>query len=242
MRRFFISDVHLCLERPGVVDRFERFIEHCVGEADQLYILGDLFEFWIGDDYRTKLDERVARALSRLSVSGCRLFFQHGNRDFLIGEEYAQRCEFTLLDEVHRLDIVGDERALLMHGDLLCLADRDYQQFRRWLRKPESRVELLSKSIDERLELATSLRAMSAGAGAMKADDIVDVSPGAAEARLREHRAGLLIHGHTHRPAAHELEVDGAAAHRLVLGAWEEDEAARWIRMDDREWSLQEWV
>lgn len=215
----FISDLHLNAERPDITAAFFRFLEQTAPGAEALYILGDFFEYWIGDDYSDALVDEVREKLHALSKTGVPIFFMHGNRDFLLGEEFAAKAGMLLLHDPTVIDLNG-ERALLMHGDSLCTADAEYQAFRVQARNPQWQAAILSKSIEERLALARQLREKSKTESAMKAEDIMDVTQSEVERVMREHEVGLLIHGHTHRPAVHDFELDGEPARRIVLGDW----------------------
>lgn len=219
MTILFISDLHLQADRPDITAALFRFLEETAPGAEALYILGDFFEYWIGDDYSDELIEEVRKQLHALSASGVPIFFMHGNRDFLLGEAFAARAGMLLLHDPTVIDLNG-QRALLMHGDSLCTADTEYQAFRAQARNPEWQNAILSKSIDERLALARQLREKSKTESAMKAEDIMDVTQTEVEKVMLEHNVRLLIHGHTHRPAEHEFELNGEPAKRIVLGDW----------------------
>jgi UDP-2,3-diacylglucosamine hydrolase len=213
-----VSDLHLDREHGPALAQFLAFLEGPARAASALYILGDLFEYWIGDDARFPAAEALAPALARLP---CPVTFQHGNRDFLLGADYAARAGMELAPEVLRVEFDGDP-ALLMHGDTLCTADVDYQRFRKMVRAPAWQQALLARPLAERIAEAERLRTISRDAGTMKADDIVDAHPDAIDEVLREHGLSLLVHGHTHRPAIHRLQVDGRPCLRCVLPAWDE--------------------
>ena len=226
MTTLFISDLHLDPERPEITRLFGEFIDGEARGAEALYILGDLFEAWVGDDDPSDTGAFVATKLKALADSGVPVFFMHGNRDFLVGEAFAQRAGMTLLADPARIDLYG-QPALLMHGDTLCTDDVAYQQFRTQTRDPRWQAQFLAQPLAARLAFAQQARAASQArqgelrdAGTM--ETITDVAPAAVEAALREHDVALLIHGHTHRPAVHALEVDGRARKRVVLGDWYE--------------------
>lgn len=221
MTVLFISDLHLQADRPDITKALFRFLEQTAPGAEALYILGDFFEYWIGDDYHDGLIDEVRFRLHTLSSQGVPIFFMHGNRDFLLGEEFAASAGMLLVHDPSVIELHG-QRALLMHGDSLCTADAEYQAFRAQARNPEWQQAILSKSSDERLALARQLREKSKTESAMKAEDIMDVTQSEVERVMREHDVRLLIHGHTHRPAVHEFELDGAPAKRIVLGDWHE--------------------
>ena len=221
MSSLFISDLHLDDMRPQITDLFARFLTEEARDADALYILGDLFESWIGDDDDASLALRVAHALRALSDSGVPIYFMHGNRDFLLGASYAERAGMTLLADPTILDLHG-ERVLLMHGDTLCIDDIEYQKFRMLVRNPAWQAQFLAKPLAERGAFAAQARGESRKQTAMKAAEIMDVNQGAVESAMRTHGVRRLIHGHTHRPATHRFDLDGTSAERIVLGDWYE--------------------
>jgi UDP-2,3-diacylglucosamine hydrolase len=218
----FISDLHLAAQRPRTVELFLRFARERALQADAVYILGDLFDAWVGDDDDSAPAPAVRSALRDLSHRGVAVAFQGGNRDFLIGERFAAETGVSLLPEETVIDVYGI-RTLLMHGDLLCTDDHDYQAARRLLRSPAFLADFLSKPLAERRVLAAEYRRRSGEAISLKADDIMDVSEDAVAETMRRHRAMRLVHGHTHRPGWHALLVDDTPAERLVLGEWQED-------------------
>ena len=217
----FISDVHLCESRPNITALFLRFLTETANAAKSLYILGDLFEYWIGDDQldHDPLARKVADALHRVAESGVSIFFMHGNRDFLIGERFACEAGLNLLIDPTLIDLDG-QRCLLLHGDTLCTDDVAYQAFRRQSRDPAWQADVLSKPYDERLEFAKRIREQSMSEKSLKADDIMDVSSTTVERIFRDWRYPMMIHGHTHRPAIHDHEIDGQHCMRHVLADW----------------------
>ncbi|TVP80814.1 UDP-2,3-diacylglucosamine diphosphatase [Thioalkalivibrio sp.] len=227
-RVLVVSDLHLDREPGLTLARFLEFLEGPAREASALYILGDLFEYWIGDDARFPGAETLAAALARLPVP---VTFQHGNRDFLLGPDYARRAGMTLAPELLRIEVDGGP-ALLMHGDSLCTADVDYQQFRTMVRAPAWQQAFLTRPLPERIAAAERLRAGSRDAGKMKASEIMDAHPDAIVDVLRTHGLSLLVHGHTHRPAIHHLQVDGRPCLRCVLPSW--DELPGYLLLDDQ--------
>ena len=219
MTSFIISDLHLDESRPAITRAFFDFLEGPAAGADALYILGDFFEVWIGDDDDASLGEEVARHLKAYSDQGSALYLMHGNRDFLLGEDFARRCGATLLPDPSLVEL-GGEKILLMHGDSLCTRDEEYMAFRQQARNPQWQQALLAKPLAERRQIAAQIRAVSKSMNSRKAEDIMDVTPEEVVNIMREHEVRTLIHGHTHRPARHQLQIDGQAAERIVLGDW----------------------
>jgi UDP-2,3-diacylglucosamine hydrolase len=216
LRSLYISDLHLHEERPAANERFFRFVEEDAAGADALYVLGDLFEYWIGDeDLDTPFNGVVVSFFQRLARAGTRLYFMHGNRDFLLGDRFAKATGGELLPDPS----VKDD-TLLMHGDTLCIDDADYQKWRRTARDPEWQRGFLAKSLDERRGVVHGLRAKSKEVIGAKPADIMDVNEDAVREALRRHGVARLIHGHTHRAGMHRLEVDGRPCERWVLPDW----------------------
>ncbi len=218
-----ISDLHLDRSRPDITDGLVRFLRGRATTARELYILGDLFEVWIGDDAPSELADQVAHELRTLNDHGVPVFLMHGNRDFLIGADYTARCAATLVHEPVIFSL-GDNRIALLHGDSLCTGDTDYQKFRRLVRDPVWQTEFLRRSLSEREDYARQARDQSRQATADKSMAIMDVDPGAVEQLFHDLRVDTLIHGHTHRPATHNLEIThngrALAVQRVVLGDW----------------------
>ena len=218
----FISDLHLCAERPHINRLFFDFVARIAVGAGALYILGDLFEYWVGDDDAgDELNARVAESLKALGQHGVAVFLMQGNRDVLLGAGYAARCDATLVSDPTLLDICG-ARTLIMHGDTLCTDDIEYQKFRAYARDPQNQQNFLSQPLADRHLQIRAMRAQSETSKSVKDEAIMDVSPSAVERVLREHGYPRLIHGHTHRPARHEHSVDGHRCERWVLGDWYE--------------------
>ena len=215
-----ISDLHLSPADPGNIARFIDFLEFGACGAEALYILGDLFDAWIGDDNDMPPIPAVKGALRKLADRGCRLFLMHGNRDFLIGERFAEETGCALLDDPVVVELNGTP-TLLMHGDLLCTDDVEYQKARLFLRDPAFVGEFMAKTIAERIALAAEYRKRSGEATSTKASEIMDVNQQTVEEYMRAHRVFLLIHGHTHRPAVHEFRISGRPARRIVLADWQ---------------------
>ncbi|WEJ70368.1 UDP-2,3-diacylglucosamine diphosphatase [Pseudomonas sp. PSE14] len=220
MSVLFISDLHLEAERPDITRAFLHFLSTRARTAKALYILGDFFEAWIGDDGMDEFQHSIARALRELSDSGTRIYLMHGNRDFLIGKAFCREAGCTLLRDPSLIDL-GGEKVLLMHGDSLCTLDEAYMKLRRWLRNPLTLFILRNLPLATRHKLARKLRKESRAQTSMKASEIVDVTPAEVERIMRDKGVRILIHGHTHRPAVHELEIDGRPARRIVLGDWD---------------------
>lgn len=223
MTTLFISDLHLSAQRPGAVELFLRFARDRAARASVLYILGDLFDTWIGDDDEGELAVAVRGALRAVTNAGAAVHFQAGNRDFLVGERFATTTGLALLPEAAVVEVAGAP-TLLMHGDLLCTDDVDYQLARRLLRSPAFVADFLAKPVAARAAIAAEYRRRSGEATSLKAEDIMDVNAGAVTKAMRTHGVRRLIHGHTHRPAHHVFTLDGAPAERIVLAEWHEDE------------------
>lgn len=219
MTTLFISDLHLEDRRPATTTLLLKFLRDEAINADALYILGDLFEYWLGDDVPSKCSIEVAAALSSLAGQGVACYFMHGNRDFLLQENYAKLAGMTLLDQEHIADLYG-ERVLLMHGDSLCTDDVPYQQFRTQVRNPVWQQDFLARTPQQRLQLALQARDASAEHKDSVDMSIMDVNPAEVIGAFDRHKVHRMIHGHTHRPAIHDLEVNGNAAQRIVLGDW----------------------
>ena len=236
MAALFISDLHLHAERPDGIEHFQQFMRTDARSASALYILGDLFEAWIGDDDTDPGHAPIITALADLRREGVPCYFMHGNRDFLVGKRFAAATGCVLLDEWHVIDIAG-QRAVLTHGDLLCTDDTAYQELRRVVRNPSWQREFLAKSLDERRAIVTDLRERSKTETAEKPAEIMDVNQAAVEATLEEHGVDILLHGHTHRPAVHEFVMDNAPATRIVLGDWYDSGSV--LRWDETGYSLE---
>jgi UDP-2,3-diacylglucosamine hydrolase len=215
-----ISDLHLEEERPDLTRAFLHFLQSRAPRAEALYILGDFFEAWIGDDAMTPFQHSIAQALRKLADSGTRIFLMHGNRDFMIGRAFCREAGCTLLPDPSLVRMNG-QPVLLMHGDSLCTQDQAYMRLRRWLRNPLSLFILRHLPLSTRHKLARKLRKESRMQTRQKAAEITDVTPGEIPRILRQYGVRTLIHGHTHRPASHELELDGRSARRIVLGDWD---------------------
>ncbi|WP_339668342.1 UDP-2,3-diacylglucosamine diphosphatase [Dasania marina] len=219
MRSYFISDLHLDETRPAVTRAFLHYLEQWAGHCDALYILGDFFEVWVGDDDDAPLAQTIISALKRFSTSSSALYIMHGNRDFLLGDSFCQQTGATLLPDPILIDLYG-QPTLLMHGDSLCTRDSEYMAFRQQARSADWQQQLLSQPLAARRALAAQLREQSQSMNALKADDIMDVTPAEVEQIMRQHQSLRLIHGHTHRPQRHPMDIDGQTAERIVLGDW----------------------
>lgn len=220
MTTLFISDLHLDDSRPDITAALLALLSGEARQAEALYILGDLFEAWIGDDDDSALPRTVAEGLLALSASGVPMYFVHGNRDFLLGADYSQRCGMRLLEETAVVDLYGTP-TLLLHGDTLCTADAGYLAFRAQVRLPAWQAGFLAQTLDARRAFAANARAQSKAHTQMTAMDIMDVTGDAVAAAFRAHAVTRMIHGHTHRPAIHApVDVDGRACQRIVLGDW----------------------
>lgn len=222
-----ISDLHLQEERPDITRAFLDLLDGRARHATALYILGDFFEAWIGDDAMTPFQQSICQALRQLSDSGTAIYLMHGNRDFLIGQDFCKGAGCTLLADPSVITL-GGEQVLLMHGDTLCTRDVGYMKMRRYLRNPLTLWVLRHLPLATRHKLARKLRSESRAKVQMKANEIVDVTPEEVPKVMAAHGVRTLVHGHTHRPAIHKLVVDGEPARRIVLGDW-----------DRRGWTLQ---
>ncbi len=219
MRSYFIADLHLGPERPDHFGRLGRLFDELVAGRDRLYILGDLFEVWLGDDAVPACYHEVLDGLARTTRRGVPIDVMHGNRDFLIGDDFCRRTGCRLVDDPLPISLAG-RSTLLSHGDTLCTDDLDYQAYRRHVRDPAVQQWFLALPIEERHRVAAKHREQSRTQSAGKREEIMDVNAATVEALMRAHGVDLLIHGHTHRPARHRFELDGRPAERLVLADW----------------------
>lgn len=216
----FIADLHLDAGRPDTARLFLQYLGGRGRDADAIYILGDLFEVWIGDDDETRLSREVASGLKSCVDSGTPVFVLRGNRDFLLGDRFSGSSACTLLDDPARIDLFG-QAALLTHGDTLCTDDRDYLAFRHRVRGHGWQQDFLGKPIGERRRIAAELRDASIAAGEFKSGAMMDINHDAVIRVMEDHGVRLLIHGHTHRQAVHRYAVDGQPATRIALGSWD---------------------
>ena len=214
MHRLFISDLHLSDQTPSIETGLNDLMTRERG-VESLVILGDFFEAWVGDDDDAPLAVRVKELLRRVSLAGCEILICRGNRDFMLGQQFATDIGGTLLADVTAMEVAGAP-ALVLHGDTLCTDDADYQQFRSLVHSPDWQAEMMGKSIGERRELAQQLRSLSIDAASNKPEDIMDVNASAVAELMSDHDVDRIIHGHTHRPARHDL----VSGERIVLGDW----------------------
>jgi len=218
----FVSDLHLSPERPGMTEAFGRLLEGPALQSEAVYILGDLFDYWAGDDDLAEpFNAGVVAKLAASTALGANIFFMRGNRDFLIDEDFALITGVQILDEPTLIKI-GDERTVLVHGDTLCTDDTEYQQFRAEVRDPKWKRRFLATPIEERRRQIEGMREKSEAEKQKKSMATMDVNAAAVTALFRSCRAGLLIHGHTHLPGSHELTVDSRRCVRRVLPDWYE--------------------
>jgi UDP-2,3-diacylglucosamine hydrolase len=218
----FISDLHLTQDRPETTQRFLAYLDSLDSSVSDLYILGDLFDVWVGDDDPTPPNETIKEALNQLTTKGVQVYFLPGNRDFLIGKEFFSATNVICLGDESVIDLFGI-KTLLMHGDLLCTDDVEYQQFRQVTHNPAWQQNILSKPLQERLALAQHYRQESHLNKKDKSADIMDVNETAVIGVLKKHHVSRLIHGHTHRPNIHMHVVNEQAAERFVLAEWDSE-------------------
>lgn len=219
MTTLFISDLHLEADRPDISKQFLAFLEQDAREAEELYILGDLFEAWVGDDDPNTHYFTIKRALRKLVDRGTPIYFMHGNRDFMIGREFANETGIKILEDPYRVTMYG-QKALFSHGDILCTDDVQYQRVRKMVRDPEWQRNMRKKPLKERLRIAAEARRQSLEATINKSLQIMDVNQGAVESMIRDHNVDVLLHGHTHRPNVHSVDLGNRKAKRIVLGDW----------------------
>lgn len=221
MTTLFISDLHLSGQRPDITRQFINFLNGEARQAEALYILGDLFEVWLGDDMVLPEYQDAITAMKSLSNSGVRLYVMHGNRDFLLQQDFVNMSGARLLEDPTVIDLYGTP-TLLLHGDTLCTDDVNYQKFRSMVRNPDWQVAMLARNPEERLALAREYREMSQTEMSNKAESIMDVNQEAVESLMQAKAVYQIIHGHTHRPAIHDFKIDIHPARRIVLGDWYE--------------------
>ena len=228
MTTLFVSDLHLEAGRPEIGDQFLAFLAGEASRADALYILGDLFDVWVGDDDPNTHYAVIKQALRELVDNGVTTYFMHGNRDFMIGNVFARETGVRILSDPYPVEFYGD-KVLLSHGDALCIDDVQYQNARRITRDPEWQAMMLAKPLAERLTIAKHLRAESIAHGATIDQSITDVNQDEVLRVVRDHGVDVLLHGHTHRPAVHAIDLGDRVAKRIVLGDWyEQGSVVRW--------------
>jgi UDP-2,3-diacylglucosamine hydrolase len=237
MTRLFISDLHLDAAAPEAVEQFLDFLRTQAADAQALYILGDLFEAWVGDDDPDPTKARVCEGLRALTANGVGCFVLHGNRDFLIGRDFCRRTGSRLLADPVVADLDG-ERVLLTHGDALCTDDHSYQELRSTVRTPEWQRRFLALPLADRELIANQARAGSKEHTSRVIPNIMDVNQDAVSTAYRATRVRRIIHGHTHRPGVHDTAIEGEPAQRLVLGAWYEQ--GSYIRYENGHYELRE--
>lgn len=228
MTTLFISDLHLEGNRPEIGAQFTEFMRGEARTAEALYILGDLFEVWVGDDDPDPHYAAMKSEIRAVADSDVPVYFMHGNRDFLIGERFADETGVTILSDPTVVDLYG-ERVLLAHGDAYCTDDVEYQQTRAMLRNPDWQAMMLAKPLEERVAIARSARDESQTRNAMLAADIMDVNHGAVDSALNDAGVDTLLHGHTHRPDVHTFRIGNRDCRRIVLGDWyDQGSVVRW--------------
>ena len=227
----FISDLHLCASRPAVTKAFINFLQTTAKRAEQLYILGDLFEYWAGDDDLTHVNHaKIIQTFKSLSEAGTKIYLMHGNRDFLLGEQFSKATNIKQLPDPSEINLYG-KRILISHGDVLCTDDTRYQAFRAQVRDPAWQATFLSHPLSARKAQIEALRQQSEQEKSNKSLEIMDVNSDAVSNLLRQHQyPELFIHGHTHRPNVHLIEIDGHQCQRIVLGDWYEQGSC--LRLD----------
>ena len=225
----FISDLHISIEKTEITRRFISFLQNQATKASAVYILGDFFDTWVGDDDNTPPNKKIKQQLKQLTDSGTQVYLQQGNRDFLLGQQFCNESGITLLDEYTVIDLFG-VKTLLTHGDLLCTDDIPYQEFRKKSRTTEWKQNVLTKPLLLRLLVARWYRFRSFFHKRKKTQDIMDVNQQTITQVMQQHDCLRLIHGHTHRPALHDFEINNKPAQRFVLAEWKKDSAEllRW--------------
>lgn len=234
MTTLFIADLHLQQSKPELTQAFLDYLAGRARGAEALYILGDLFESWIGDDAIGDFERPIIEALRAFTETGSHLYVMHGNRDFLLGDTFATMTGAVLIDDPALITLNEEVPVLLMHGDSLCTQDQGYMQFRAMTRDPVWQKQTLSLPIEQRRQLADQMREGSNDANSDKADEIMDVNPEAVDEVMQQCHVRTLIHGHTHRPDVHDFRLHGEeVARRYVLGDWRMSEDLGWeLRLD----------
>ncbi|MPZ43517.1 MAG: UDP-2,3-diacylglucosamine diphosphatase [Betaproteobacteria bacterium] len=240
MLALFVSDLHLTPQRPAMAGAFIRLLRADARRAQRFYVLGDMFDYWIGDDdLADPFHAEIAAELAGLATSSCQVFFMPGNRDFLLGERFAGAAGFEILPDPSIVALAATP-TLLLHGDTLCLDDADYQAFRAKVHAPQWQQQFLRQPIEERRRIALGLRADSESSQKQKSDEIMDVAPRAVEQAFRDCGCTRMIHGHTHRPARHEYRIDGRLCERWVLADWYR--AGSYLRCDASGCTAEPWT
>ena len=233
MKPRFVSDIHLSEKRPDLTNAFKAFLNESKEACTHLFILGDLFEIWIGDDDDNSFHKDIKTTLSEFVIDGPEVFFMHGNRDFLIGDAFANEVGISIISDPYSLDING-LKTILSHGDFLCTDDSDYIEFRNNVRSEEWQKDFLAKSIDERNEIANLLRFESKNATSKKPLEITDANLGTVNNFIQENNPDIFIHGHTHRPKIHQHNL----TKRVVLGDW--DKYGWYLSIEENSLNLKE--
>ncbi|WP_338803629.1 UDP-2,3-diacylglucosamine diphosphatase [Xenorhabdus griffiniae] len=221
MSTLFIADLHLSEQEPAITAGFLRFLREDAIHAESLYILGDFFDYWIGDDDPNPLHTKIAQALNELKQQGIPCYFMHGNRDFLLGSRFSRESGLILLPQEEVLELHG-KRILILHGDTLCTDDINYQQYRKRVHTPWIQRLFLFLPLFIRLKIAAKMRAGSQYTNSQKSASIMDVNQEAVIEHFNKYQTDWIIHGHTHRPAIHDIQIGDKTVHRGVLGAWHE--------------------
>lgn len=216
---YFLSDMHITEQRPDITAALLNFLAGPGAQADAIYLLGDVFDYWIGDDYITEPAQQLKQSLNKLHHSGVKLYFVAGNRDFLINRRFAKETGCKLLAAHTVIDLYG-QPVLIMHGDTLCTLDVNYQNFRKKSRTWWWQLLMRNLPLTTRLNYVKKLKARSKSEKSMKSEQIMDVTQEEVEHQMRLHQVQYLIHGHTHRQAIHRFELDHKPAQRIVLGDW----------------------
>lgn len=235
MATLFISDLHLSEERPEIIALFLDFLANQASQAEALYILGDLFEVWLGDDAISPAMDTVIKGLASLSSDGIPVYVMVGNRDFLLGKQFETLARCTLIDDPTLIDLYG-QPTLLLHGDTLCTDDLDYQQFRTKVRDPQWQSDFLSKSIEERIAIGKQARQESMARTKEKSEEIMDANQETVIKTFQQHNIAQIIHGHTHRPAIHQFVINEMPVKRIVLGDWYDQASV--LEVDNNNYTL----
>jgi UDP-2,3-diacylglucosamine hydrolase len=232
-----ISDLHLSEDQPHLLALFEHYMQNIAPKSQQLYVLGDFFEIWVGDDFSSPLIDKVIALFQQYSANHGELFIMHGNRDFLIGQDFANECGAELIEEPYKL-IWQDKKITLMHGDILCTDDTAYQEFRTMVRTPQWQQQFLAASIEQRLEIAGGIKQKSKDAQKEKQAEIMDVNSEAVIKCIDDNQCDWLIHGHTHREGQHQITLaNGTSPTRIVLSDWRE--CGHYIELSEGDFSSQ---